>query len=279
MRKVIAHVPVLHKGYLSFLEQGGGGELLIPDKEILSLEEYLWRDMRALDPHEMAIAIRAFQIFAAVKVVGKSDLVSILPEVEIVMPEEDISFKIAELLPKGVKVSFVPVFLRWNNFNVLNQGVKFWDREQDEDDFLSSVIAVAKAETGKSTDWWRQVGAAVFRDGKIIFAAHNRHLPTPLEPFYSGDPRTVFQQGQFIEYSSAIHAEAAIVAQAARTGTNLSGADMFVTTYPCPPCANLISQTGIRTLYVADGYSRLDAKEIFAKAKIEVVKINKPSSL
>lgn len=279
MRIVIAHIPVLHKGYLSFLEQGRGGELLIPDKEILSLEEYLWRDMRALDPHETATAIKAFQIFAAVKVVGKSDIVSVSSEAEIMMPEEDISFKIAELLPKGIKISFVPVFLRWNNFNVLNEGVKFWDREQDEDDFLSSVIAAAKAETGRSTDWWRQVGAAVFRDGEIIFVTHNRHLPTPLEPFYSGDPRTVFQQGQFIEYSSAIHAEAAIVSQAARTGTNLSGADMFVTTYPCPPCANLISQTGIRTLYVADGYSRLDAKEIFAKAKIEVVKINKPSSL
>lgn len=279
MRMIIAHIPVLHKGYLSFLEQGRGGSLLIPDKEILSLEEYLWRDMRALDPDQIATAIRAFQIFGDVKVVGKSDFISISSEAEIMMPEEDISFKIAELLPKGIKISFVPVFLRWNNFNVLNEGVKFWDREQDEDDFLSSVIAAAVVETSKSTDWWRQVGAAVFRDGKIIFAAHNRHLPTPLEPFYSGDPRTVFQQGQFIEYSSAIHAEAAIIAQAAKTGINLSGADMFVTTYPCPPCANLISQVGIRTLYVADGYSRLDAKEIFARANIEVVKINKPSSL
>ena len=274
---MIAHIPVLHQGYLSLIDKRPAETLWIPGDELLSSVEYLSRDMRALNPQDIAEAIKTLRVIS-VKVAGIGDLVSLPPTTEVFMPEEDISFKIAELLPKGVKVTFIPVFLRWNNFNVLNQGAEFWDRVIDGDDFLSSIVALTRAEADKSSDWWRQVGAAVFRDGEIILVAQNHHLPTPLEPYYSGDPRTVFKQGQSIEYSSAIHAEAAIVAQAAKTGISLSGAEMFVTTYPCPPCANLISQIGIRTLYVADGYSRLDAKKIFAAAGIEVIKINKPSS-
>jgi dCMP deaminase len=276
MNTVVAYVPVIHAGYLNFFRKNGeGGTLLIPDESITSQIEYLWRDMRALRPEEIIPAIGSLGIFgdiwtANIEVIATESLRN-----PIIMPEEDISRKIAEQLPKGANVTYDPVFLRWDSWNVHGEEAVFWDREMDEFEFYSSVLETALTEQKMVSDWWRQIAAVAFYGKDILLAAHNHHLPTELEPYYSGDPRTVFKAGEFIDYSSSIHAEAALVAEAAKRGINLSGKDVFVTTYPCPPCANLLSQTGIKRLYVADGYSKLGAKEIFAKAGIEVVRVIK----
>jgi dCMP deaminase len=275
---VVAYTPVIHRGYVDFFrEYGMGGLLLIPDKSVTDKIEYIWRDTRALAPEDLIPALKTLGIFADVRLANLDDILAISRESELVMPEEDISFELAKLLPEA-RISFHCSFLRWNNFNVLRQETVYWDREMEETEFLSQVIGLAIRESELSSDWWRQIGAVAFRGGEILLSAHNQHLPTELEPYYKGDPRTVFHAGEHIEFSSAIHAEAALVAEAAKRGLSLLGADVLVSAYPCPPCANLLSQLGIKTLYVLGGYSRLDAKEIFAKKGIEVVKIKRPAS-
>lgn len=273
---IIAYTPVIHRGYIDFFRRfGKGSALLIPNDEILSSVEYLWRDMRALSPEEVKLAIKALNIFSEIFVVDKAELTRRCSGgIEIVMPEEDISLEIQKLLPENAPIRLIPFFLRWNNWNVLREELVFWDREED----AVEIFRVALSEKDKSSDWWRQVGAMAFKREKTLLVAHNRHLPTPHEPYFSGDPRTVFRPGECIEYSTAIHAEAALVAEAAKRGLSLLGADVFVTTFPCPPCANLLSQVGIRTLYVLGGYSKLDAKRILESAGIEVVKIKNPPS-
>ncbi len=273
---VIAYVPVLHRGYIDFFERvGRDGILLIPDKSITDEIEYIWRDMRALKQNEIVAALKPFGIFSEIRIVDMASLIVLSCNKHIFMPREDISARIAELLPEGADVVFDDVFLRWNNFNVRREQTVFWDREIDESGFLSDIIGLSNLQRTRSSDWWRQVGAVVFKNGKILLAAYNRHLPTELEPYYSGDPRTVFKAGESIEVSSAIHAEAAIIAEAAKRGLALEGSSMYVSTFPCPPCANSISQTGIKALYVMDGYSLLSAKEVFARYGIEIVKVNK----
>ena len=275
---IVAYVPVIHTGYLDFFRKyGKDGLLLIPDKSITDRIEYIWRDMRALRPEEIIAALTPLNIFKEIRLADMEAIIMESRKGQLIMPDEDISAEIAEFLP-GADIVFYSSFLRWNSFNVLRQETVFWDREMDETEFLSSVVEEALRKSRHSSDWWRQIGAVAFRDGKILLAEHNRHLPTELEPFYSGDPRTVFKQGEHIEFSSAIHAEAALVAKAAKEGISLKGADVLVSAFPCPPCANLLSQVGIKTLYVTEGYSRLDAKRIFAEYGIEVVKIKRPSS-
>lgn len=278
MGTVVAYVPVIQRGYLDFFRKfGENGLLLVPDKTVTDKIEYIWRDMRALRTEEVIAALTSLNIF---KEIRSADMEAIILESrkgQLIMPEEDISAEIAKSLP-GADIAFYSAFLRWNNFNVLRQETIFWDREMDETEFLSSVVERALNESKHSSDWWRQIGSVAFRGRNILLAEHNRHLPTELEPCYSGDPRTVFKQGEHIEFSSAIHAEAALVAKAAKEGIPLKGADVLVSAFPCPPCANLLSQVGIRTLYVTEGYSRLDAKRIFAEYGIEVVKIKRPSS-
>jgi dCMP deaminase len=280
---IIAYTPVLHRGYLDFfMKFGKGNTLLIPNKEVTDLIEYIWRDMRAMSQEEIMISLWALNsqdknfkgTFSKMRIVGIDSIIKSLSDGEVIMPEEDISLEIKKLLPKDAKIRFVSAFLRWNNFNVLHQNTNFWDSEIKADEFMSSMINMAECERMKSSDWWRQVAAIVFKKNKVLLKAYNHHLPTEHEAHYSGDPRTVFKQGQHIDYSIANHAEATLIARAAREGIKLEGAEMLVTTFPCPPCANLISETGIKKLYVINGYSKLDAKRIFTKAGIEVVKIN-----
>ncbi len=284
MKILIAYIPVLHRGYVNFFKKyGEGGLLLLPDQKTLALVEYLERDVRALSQKDMSLAIDSLFIFERVRVVGINDIIEYAlrnspSTLEFVMPDEDISHRIAGLLPKETSVSFDSVFLRWDMTSVIRKQERFWDREMEMTDFFESVISKALKEKEKAGDWWRQIGTVVWRDNEIILTAHNRHLPDEQELNYSGDPRTCFQAGQFIEYSSAIHGEAALIAEAAKRGIALLGSEMYVTTFPCVPCANLISQCGIKTLYISDGYSNLGAKEIFAREGIEIIKINKPLS-
>ncbi|MFA4999448.1 MAG: deaminase [Parcubacteria group bacterium] len=270
---IVAYVPVIHRGYLEFFrEHGKDGLLLIPDKSITDRIEYIWRDMRALSSEEIIPALDSFGIFSEIRLANMETIIVKSYEKPLIMPMEDISLEIAKFIPEK-NISFHRLFLRWNNFNVLRQEEVFWDREMDKTEFLSIIVEKARYESERSSDWWRQIGAVAFRDGEILIFAHNCHLPTELEPYYSGDPRTVFHAGEHIEFSTSIHAEAALVAKAAKTGISLKGAEIFVDAFPCPPCANLLSRLDIKTLYVAGGYSRLDAKRIFAEKGIEIVKL------
>ncbi|MFA5052492.1 MAG: deaminase [Parcubacteria group bacterium] len=272
---IVAYVPVLHRGYIEFFKKYAGGTLLIPDKTIISAIEYLKRDMRALENEEISSSIRSLGILDEIKNADINDIIAESRKGPIIMPKEDISSEIAKLLPTETNIVFDSVFLRWNKFNVLQEEPVFWDKEITSENFDSSVLKTAFREKELSSDWWRQIGAVAFRDGNILLAAHNHHLPTELEPYYSGDPRTPFNAGEHIELSSSIHAEAALIAEAAKKGISLAGAEVFVSTFPCPPCANLLSQAGIKTLYVTEGYSRLDAKRIFAENGIGIVKVKK----
>jgi dCMP deaminase len=76
-----------------------------------------------------------------------------------------------------------------------------------------------------------------------------------------------------LELSTATHAEARLIAQAAREGTSTKSAVMYVTDFPCPPCAKLIAAAGIAKLYFRTGYAVLDGEDVLAAAGVEVVQV------
>jgi dCMP deaminase len=123
----------------------------------------------------------------------------------------------------------------------------------------------------RSPDWWRQVGAVAVRDGEILDVAHNEHRPTAYTPYVDGDPRNDFQRGVRTDLSTAIHAEALLVARAAATGRSLAGADLYVSTFPCPPCARLIAESGFRRVYFAGPYAVLDGDAILRSAGVDLI--------
>ena len=115
------------------------------------------------------------------------------------------------------------------------------------------------------------MGAIAWRGERILGAAWNHHCPTEYAPYTDGDPRDGFSRGVRADLSTAIHAEASVVATAARDGVPLDGADLYVTTFPCPACARLIAESGFRRCYFSGAYSVLDGDALLRAAGVELL--------
>src|SRR5690606_19819827 len=133
------------------------------------------------------------------------------------------------------------IFLRWDKKSATDKKQPTADATTTTQETARHFMQTATEEGNKSSDWWRQVGAVAVRDGKTLGQTHNIHLPSEQQPYAEGDARAHFHTGDHIELTTAIHAEARLIAEAAATGTSLAGADMFVTDFPCPVCAKSIA--------------------------------------
>jgi dCMP deaminase len=60
------------------------------------------------------------------------------------------------------------------------------------------------------------------------------------------------------------------VAAAARDGVSLRGADLYVTTFPCPACARLIAEAGVGRCFFAGPYSVLDGEDVLRAAGVKL---------
>lgn len=87
---------------------------------------------------------------------------------------------------------------------------------------------------------------------------------------YNGLPRGVQDHPERMErptkYLWTVHAEAAAVANAARSGARLNGATAFVTHMSCAGCARLMLNAGIACVVVGPGKTSMPADEFEAAA-------------
>jgi dCMP deaminase len=273
MHTLVAYVPVLHEGYRHYFERHEGAkELFLIGPEFTGKFKPIAKDIRQLDAELMRTAITALGIFDRVEVLDVAAAESLNTErKELMFPDEDVSREVAEEYFKDSQCTFEPVFLRWDKHNALAERPVVPDEMLSRDELHRNLLAQAESEAEKSSDIWRRVGALLARDGTPLLIAHNEHLPSEHTPYVNGDPRNNFSKGEYIEYSSAIHAEAAIIAEAARRGIQVEGADMYVTVFPCPPCAKLIAQSGIKNLYCGGGYGVMDGEAILKSANVKIV--------
>ena len=103
-------------------------------------------------------------------------------------------------------------------------------------------------------------------------AAHNEHNPHPLSAYAAGDPRSNFFKGVGYDLSTATHAEARLIADAAREGRATAGAELYVTDFPCPTCAKLIAAAGVAKLWFREGYAVLDGQDVLEAAGVEILR-------
>jgi dCMP deaminase len=68
-----------------------------------------------------------------------------------------------------------------------------------------------------------------------------------------------------------VHAEANALVQAARHGTRLEGAEIYVTASPCFNCFKLIANAGIQTIYYGEFYRDDQVLEFAREAGIPLV--------
>jgi dCMP deaminase len=105
----------------------------------------------------------------------------------------------------------------------------------------------------------------------VVLGGYNKHHPSEHAVFAAGNPRDNFDAGEHPEVSPTIHSEAWLVAQAARRGLSLTGASVYVTTFPCTNCAHLLAEAGVKKVFYRDGYSRLDAEAILKEHGVEII--------
>ena len=71
----------------------------------------------------------------------------------------------------------------------------------------------------------------------------------------------------------AVHAEARVVAAAARAGNSTEGAQVFVTHAPCEVCAMLLVGAGVRTVYWRRPYRDTKGIELLVRNAVSVVQL------
>ena len=268
-KAVLAFMPVIHSGYIKFLSKHNENVFLL-GKDFLSEIPHLSREIRMLEPELAVIAFSSF--VKKVEILNSNNLSSFLSEFQmIVMPDEDVSRIFAEKYLNNKEVIFEKVFLRWDKPISLKEQEISPDRKISIEEMDVEIMSKAFIESEKSSDWWRQVGAVIVKDGKIIISGYNKHLPTNFSPYINGDPRNNFDAGIRIDLCTSIHAEAASIAVAAKKGISLDGCSIYITTFPCPTCARLLSESGIKKVFYSKGYSLLDAEDIFKQYGAELI--------
>lgn len=271
-KAIICYVPVLHEGYRRFFEKYKDADLYIFGQEIIEKFDYLYKEIRALKPEEMKKAIEALGIFKEVFILDETNIKDVQENYEeIIFPREDVTEELTKKYFADKKTVIDEIFLRWDKHNTVKTFPVSPDIKISKDELDKKMMLQADEISKKSTDWWRRIGAVVAKDGKIIFETYNKHVPSEHMPSVNGDPRSGFHKGDHLELSSSIHSEARVVAEAAKKGMSLTGAQMYTTTFPCPPCAKLIAYCGIKKLYYSIGYGVLDGESILKQNGVEII--------
>ena len=277
----IAYIPALHKGYLNFfdeLKKLNIEKLYLVGDSILEKHEeldYLNRKdrLRAIGSDVAKKTIEAITELSIQELVGDDVKEIQEEECEIVTPREDIGKFIVEEYFNENKIEYIDIFLRWHRDNTGETKAVESHKTVALSEFQKEVFKDVINEASDAVDWWRQVGAALVKDGEILFVTHNEHMPEKELPGIIGDSRSLFKRGININYVTSAHAEVVAIGEAAKRGISTEGAELFVTDFPCPYCARLIAKSGIKKLYFIKGYAVLEGDEFLKGEGVEIYKV------
>jgi deoxycytidylate deaminase len=275
MTQLLLYAPVIHNGHVLFFDKYGGAdvEVLLIGRSFAEDHPVVRKEIRALDPELILVSLRAMGLATRGRVVERGDLPAAIRPGRLVVPDEDLTRQLVEehQLDTIADVEYVRTFLRWDREWSRAGRPPEWDGAVAVDEYARQMQDLATRSADLSSDWWRQVGAVAVRDGVVLAAGFNRHLPSEYSPYVDGDPRNDFRRGVEMERTTSIHAEAAIVTRAAREGFSLRGADLHVGTFPCPGCARLVAEAGFARCFFAGGYSLLNGDEVMRAAGMKLI--------
>jgi dCMP deaminase len=275
---LVSYVPVLHQGYLDFfvknIKKQGIKELWLIGSELAYELRVLQKDIRALDPFIIKELIQSLRLFEKVEILVPQNIELLQKEkATLLFSNEEISHYLVDKYFKKNKVKFDSTFLRWDESSLEKIDLKKYKGKKNKK-ISQEILEKAISKKTRSDDWWRQIGAVAFYGKKILLSMHNKHVPTEYTTSYEGDPRASFHKGEYMKVSTAVHAEALLIAEAAKQGISLDGAELLVTTFPCPVCAKQIAYSGIKKVYFIEGYSVLDGERILKDKKIKIEKLD-----
>lgn len=118
----------------------------------------------------------------------------------------------------------------------------------------------------------RAVGAIIVKDRRILATGYNG-VPTGLA--HCAETGCLRQQlgvpsGQRHEICRGLHAEQNAIVQAARFGTDIDGATIYINTQPCVVCAKMLINSGITEVVYQNPYPDELAMSMLAESGIKV---------
>lgn len=119
--------------------------------------------------------------------------------------------------------------------------------------FLMGFAQHAATKSKDST----KVGAVLVGDNKEVLLTAYNGLPIGV----NDNPERYVRP---VKYFYQAHAEANLVAFAARNGITTAGKTVYTTHYPCSSCARTLIQAGIKCVVVGDGETNMPQEEFEA---------------
>lgn len=126
---------------------------------------------------------------------------------------------------------------------------------------------IAREVATRSTCDRKHVGAVIVRDKTILSTGYNgsvRGLP------HCDEDGHMMEDGHCVR---TIHAEANAIIQAAKNGTAIDGASIYVTASPCWPCFKTIANAGIRRIVFKEFYRDQRIFDVSKALGIELVEL------
>jgi len=137
-------------------------------------------------------------------------------------------------------------------------------------------MTITRQVADRSTCLRAKVGAVIVRDRSILATGYNGSpagLPHCTEAgcliYESRTPDGEFEQNCY----RTIHAEINAITQAARNGSAIRDADIYVTHTPCIHCLKVLINTGIRTVHYDRPYKLATVGELLKHARIRLVQV------
>ena len=269
---LILHIPVIHKGYLNFFKKikGKVSSVYLIDEKLQEELSKIRRDISSIDSGTIKELLDKMG-FQSVFILSKKDIKKIKGD-RIILVQDEISRNLYDKYLRGKKVEWDSVFLRWDRGHILAD-LPTKNISVSKKPFDFKMMKEAYKESEKSGDWWRQIGAVLVKNGKIVLRSYNMGVPTDNTPYQLGSMRDFFKAGEKQEMSPTIHAEQAIISEAAKRGIRLLGTSLYITHYPCPLCAKLVAYSGVKKLYFSEGASNLDGIKVLNSAGVGVSRV------
>jgi len=142
-------------------------------------------------------------------------------------------------------------------------------------------MTITRQVAERSTCLRAKVGAVIVRDRSILATGYNGSpagLPHCTEAgcliYESRTPDGDIEQNCY----RTIHAEINAITQAAKNGSAIRDADIYVTHTPCIHCLKVLINTGIRAVYYEKEYKLHTVADLMKYARIKLVQVKVENS-
>lgn len=144
--------------------------------------------------------------------------------------------------------------------------------EEERPSWDEYFMTLADQVASRTTCLRRAVGAVIVKDKRILSTGYNG-VPTGIR--HCGEVGCLREElgvpsGQRHEICRGLHAEQNAIIQAARFGTDIDGASIYVNTQPCVVCAKMLINAGIKEIIYKNPYPDELAQQMLQESGITV---------